>query len=186
MMFRRLFLTVAALVSISMLAGLAARAEEEMPKPKGMVLLTVGGLVGKPNRVPLDPNQDNLLAQLNADFKDGFEFDREMLLALPQGTVTAPQGIYKGPKLREVLRYIGAAKVKVRFVGADGYIGYLLPEDIDAFDYILALEGDGKPLGLHGKGPIWLMHNSASPGFTTGSENRGDHVHGVVYMHIGE
>ena len=188
-MTRALALAVAALVSLCVLTDVAVRAQEE--KPKGMVLLTAGGFVGRPNRGPLDPNRDSLLAKLKADFKNGFEFDREMLLALPQGTVTATtpelgkEAVFKGPELHEVLRLMEAAKVKTRFVAADGYSGYLLPEDIDGSDYILALEADGKPLGLNGQGPIWLM-NTRPEGFTVGADNRGSHVWGLVYMHIGE
>lgn len=187
-MTRALVFAVTALVSISMLVPVLA--EDEMPKPKGMVLLTVGGFVGRPNRGPLDPNRDSLLAKLKADFKNGFELDREMLLALPQGEVTATtpelgKAVFRGPELHEVLRLMEAAKVKTRFVAADGYSGYLLPQDIDGSDYILALEADGKPLGLNGQGPIWLM-NTRPEGFTVGADNRGSHVWGLVYMHIGE
>jgi len=60
-----------------------------------------------------------------------------------------------------------------------------LPEDIDGSDYILALEADGKPLGLNGQGPLWLM-NTRKEGETFGKDNRGSHVWGLVYMHIGE
>jgi len=60
-----------------------------------------------------------------------------------------------------------------------------LPEDIDGSDYILALEADGKPLGLNGQGPLWLM-NTRKEGETVGKDNRGSHVWGLVYMHIGE
>ncbi|ODS00167.1 hypothetical protein AUC68_03395 [Methyloceanibacter methanicus] len=35
-----------------------------VPKPEGMVLLTVGGLVGKTNRGPIDAKRDSILAKL--------------------------------------------------------------------------------------------------------------------------
>ena len=118
-------------------------------------------------------------------------FDREMLLALPQGTVKAKpiesekEATFKGPVLREVLHLIEAAMVKTTFVASDGYSGYLLPQDIKASDYILALEVDGKPLGLGQQGPLWLM-NTRKEGETVGKDNRGSHVWALVYMHIGE
>lgn len=180
---------VAALVLA--LFGFSALAADEAPTPKGMVLLTVGGYVGKSNRGPLDPKHDSLLAKLKADFKQGFEFDREMLLALPQGTAKAKpiefdkEATFKGPVLHEVLGFIEAAKVKTTFVAADGYRGYLLPEDIDGSDYILALEADGKPLGVGQQGPLWLM-NTRKDGETVGKDNRGSRVWALVYMHIGE
>jgi len=173
------------------LLSLPALAADEGPAPEGMVLLTVGGFVGKPNRGPLDAKRDSLLASFKANFKYGFAFDRAMLLALPQGEVTAQPkefgepATFSGPLLREVLGYIEAAKAKTTFVAADGYSGYLLPEDIDRSDWILALSADGKPLGIGQQGPIWLV-NTRAEGETVGSGNRGSHVWALVYMHVGE
>ena len=79
---------VLAAVFIALLS-LPALAADETREPDGMVLLTVGGLVGQPNRGAIDAKRDSLLAQLKADFKTGFAFDRAMLLELPQGSVTA-------------------------------------------------------------------------------------------------
>ena len=174
-----------ALLSLPVLAADAAR------EPRGMVLLTVGGLVGQPNRGPLDVKRDSLLAQLKVSFKHGFAFDRAMLLKLPQGSVTAQPAefdkpaVFSGPLLREVLISIEAAKVKTTFVAADGYTGYLMPEDMDRSDWILALSADGKPLGIGRQGPIWLL-NTRGQGETVGEDHRGSHVWAVVYMHIGE
>lgn len=169
----------------------AALASDEAEVPKDMVVLTVGGLVGKTNRGPLDSQRDSLLAKLKVDFKNGFAFDRAMLLALPQGTVKAKpiefekEATFSGPLLREVLGYLEAAKVKTTFVAADGYSGYLMPEDIDGSDYILALSADGEPLGFGQQGPIWLL-NTRPEGATVGADNHGSHVWAVVYMHVGE
>jgi len=173
------------------LASFPAFSADDAPAPKGMVVLTVGGFVGKSNRGPLDPKRDSLLAELKVDFKHGFAFDREMLLALPQGEVTAKpiefdkEATFKGPLLSEVLGFIEAARVKTTFFAVDGYSGYLMPEDIVASDYILALEADGVPLGLGQQGPLWLL-NTRAEGQTVGADNRGSHVWAVVYMHIGE
>ncbi|HUU24877.1 MAG TPA: hypothetical protein VMW68_04845 [Methyloceanibacter sp.] len=176
---------------LAALLSLPAFAADDAPQPEDMVVLTVGGFVGKPNRGPLDPKRDSLLASLKADFKHGFAFNLAMLRALPQGTVTAKpiefekEATFKGPLLREVLGLIEAAKAKTTFVAADGYTGYLLPEDIDGSDYILALEADGVPLGIGQQGPLWLL-NTRAEGETVGEDHRGSHVWAVVYMHIGE
>ncbi len=174
------------------LVSLPALAADEAHTPKDMVVLTIGGLVGTTNRGPLDPKRDSLLAKLKIDFKNGFEFDLPMLRALPQGEVTAKpiefgkEATFKGPLLREVLGFIEAAKVKTSFVAADdGYTGYLLPEDIDSSDWILALEADGVPLGFGQQGPIWLL-NTRAEGETVGKDHRGSHVWALVYMHVGE
>jgi hypothetical protein len=173
------------------LASLPAFAADERPAPEGMVLLTVGGFVGKSNRGPLDPKRDSLLADLKVKFKHGFAFDRKMLLELPQGTVKAqpPEfdklATFSGPLLREVLIFLEAAKVKTTFVAADGYTGYLLPEDIDGSDWILALTADGVPLGLGQQGPIWLLNTRAKDAAPS-EDHRGHHVWALVYMHVGE
>ena len=49
-------------------------------------------------------------------------------------------------------------------MAVDGYSGWLTPEDIDASDWILALEADGVPLGLGQQGPLWLI-NTRAPDF---------------------
>jgi hypothetical protein len=71
------------------LVSFPAFAADDASAPKGMVMPTVGGFVGKTNRGPFDPKLDSLLAKLDVTFKNAFAFDREMLEALPQGTVTA-------------------------------------------------------------------------------------------------
>lgn len=185
-MLRALVFCWIALVSFAALAQ-----DGGVPKPEGMVLLTVGGLVGKPNRGPIDDKRDSILAKLKADFKHGASFDRAMLLALPQGEVIATtpelgrEAVFKGPLLQDLLVFIEAAMVKTRFVASDGYSGYLLPEDINGSDYILALEADGKPLGLDTQGPLWLI-NTRKPGEGTGKDKRGSHVWALVYMHVGD
>ena len=93
-----------------------------------------------------------------------------MLLALPQGSVTAQPSefdkpaTFKGPQLREVLGRVEAAKVKVTLLRSTAIPAGSTPEDIKSSDWILALEADGVPLGLGQQGPIWLI-NTREPGF---------------------
>ena len=159
--------------------------------PHDMVLLTVGGLVGKSNRGPVDAKRDVLLAEQKAAFKSAFEFDRAMLLALPQGTVTAQPNTFEkparfsGPLLRELLGYLEAAKVKVTLVALDGFAGWVAPEDIDGSDWILALSADGVPLGIGQQGPIWLVKSGAQK-VDSNDPKHGDWVWNVFYINIGE
>ena len=87
------------------------------------------------------------MALQKVDFKNAFAFDRAMLLALPQGTVTLqpPEfdhpATFSGPLLREVLGYLEAAQVRTNFVAMNGYTGWLDPDDIKSSDWILALVG---------------------------------------------
>jgi hypothetical protein len=170
---------------------LPARAGGEAQPPRDMVMLTVGGLVGKTNRGPLDEKRDVVLAKHKAAFKNAFAFDRAMLLALPQGTVTAQPtefdkpATFTGPVLREMLGFLEAAKGKVTFTAMDGFTGWLAPEDIDAADWILALSADGLPLGLGQQGPIWLLRSGAQE-VDTDDPTHADWVWGVFYIHVGE
>jgi hypothetical protein len=182
-------MTRALLVLLTALIAFPTSAET--PAPRGMVVLTVGGLVGKTNRGPFDAERDSLLALQKIEFKNAFAFDRETLLALPQGEVKAqpPEfdaaATFSGPLLREVLGFVEAAKVKVTFKAVDGYTGWLVPEDIETSDWILALSADGKPLGLGQQGPIWLI-NTRAEGEGPADDHHGYWVWALIYMHIGE
>jgi hypothetical protein len=175
---------------LAALCAWSASAAAEEPGPKEMVLLTVSGLVGESNRGPLDANKDSLLALQKIDFPKAFAFDRAMLAALPQGTVTATtkelgtSATFKGPRLREVLGRIEAAKTKISFA-VNGFTGWLRPEDVDGSDWIIALEVDGTPLGIGQQGPLWLI-NTRAAGQKPDADGRGRWVWGVFYMRVGE
>lgn len=181
-----------ALLSLALaLALFPALARAEGEPPRDMAVLTVGGMVGKTNRGPLDRKHDVLLAKYKAAFNSAFAFDRAMLLALPQGTVTGQPNTFdkpatfSGPVLRELLGYLEAAKVKVTFLALNGFAGWLAPEDIDGSDWILALSADGVPLGIGQQGPIWLVR-SGKHQTDTDDPTHGDWVWNVFYIHIGE
>jgi hypothetical protein len=48
------------------------------------------------------------------------------------------------------------------FVAINGYTGWLLPEDVDGSNWILALEADGTPLDIGQQGPLWLINTRAA------------------------
>jgi hypothetical protein len=181
-----------ALLALAVVFGIsAAFAGDEPPPPGGMTVLTVSGLIGKTNRGPFDPKRDSLLALQKADFKTAFAFDRETLLSLPQGTVTVTTNefekpaTFSGPLLKEVLGYLEAAQVRTTFVALNGYTGWLDPDDIKVSDWILALEADGKPLGLGQQGPLWML-NTRKPDFKPNDEHHGHWVYTVFYIKVGE
>ena len=165
-------------------------ADEPVP-PRDMVVLTVGGMIGKTNRGPLDAKRDSLLALQKIDFRQAFAFDRATLLSLPQGTVTVQPrefdkpATFSGPLLREVLAYLEAAQVKTTFVAVNGYTGWLDPDDIKSSDWILALSADGVPLGLGQQGPIWLL-NTRAPDFKPDETHHAHWVWSVFYIKVGE
>jgi hypothetical protein len=171
--------------------ALPALAGDPAPAPQGMVVLIVSGAIGNTNRGPLDKKRDSMLALQKADFKSAFAFDREMLLALPQGSVTVKTNefdgpaTFSGPLLKDVLGYLEAAQVRTSFVALNGYTGWLDPEDIRSSDWILALSADGMPLGLGQQGPIWLL-NMRAPDFKPNDEHHGHWVYAVFYIKVGE
>ena len=181
--------TIVVAVLAVFLVGPVAAAEQADTLDE-MVLLTVGGKIGNANRGPLDPKKDSLLALNKIAFDHAFAFDRQMLLSLPQGTVTAEtrelgtQATFKGPLLRDVLGKIEAAKLKLTFVAVNGYTGWLMPEDVDRSDWILALEADGKPLDIGQQGPIWLI-NTRAKGEKASEDHRGHWVWSVFYINVG-
>src|SRR5262245_28523128 len=127
---KRAFLYLAIALAVS-----PALAGSEADGPRDMVLLTVAGLVGKTNRGPVDAKRDVMLVERKAAFKSAFEFDRAMLLALPQATVTGQPNTFdkparfSGPPLRELLEYLEAAKAKVTFVALNCSGGWVAPAD---------------------------------------------------------
>lgn len=176
---------------IAVFCALSVAAAEQDRAPKEMVLLTVSGMIGESNRGPLDPKRDSLLALNKIDFNKAFAFDRPTLLALEQGAVTVQPrefdkpATFKGPLLREVLGHIEAAKLKISVVAINGFSGWLMPEDVDRSDWILALEADGVPLGIGQQGPLWLI-NTRKEGEKPGEDGRGRWVYAVYYMRVGE
>src|ERR1044072_9997147 len=99
-------------------AALRVLAADEPAPPRDMVVLTVGGMIGKTNRGPLDAKRDSLLALQKIDFKDAYAFDRATLLSLPRGTVPAQPrefdkpATFSGPLLHEGLGYLEAGAVR--------------------------------------------------------------------------
>jgi hypothetical protein len=170
----------------------AAQAADQIETPKEAVILTVGGNIAVTNRGPFDAKMDSLLDRYKVTFERGFAFDRPMLTRLKQGSVTVqpPEfshpATFKGPLVKEVLAAVGATLgKKVTILAVNGYEGWLAPEDIDASDFILALEADGKPLGLGQQGPLWLL-NTRKPDEKAADDHRGHWVWAVMYIGVGE
>tara|TARA_R110001599_G_scaffold6656_10_gene33005 strand:- start:80159 stop:80668 length:510 start_codon:yes stop_codon:yes gene_type:complete len=120
---------------------------KELSIPTGRVILTVTGAISNTNTA-------NKTA----------EFDRQMLMDLDvitQQTETPwTEGIdtYKGPLLRSLLAVVGA-KSDTLFVQALNDYNALVPVQ-DSYDYnlILAMEMNGKLMGVRNKGPLFLLY----------------------------
>ncbi|MBY8977206.1 hypothetical protein KHP62_15415 [Rhodobacteraceae bacterium NNCM2] len=135
--------------------------------PTGPVILTVIGGVPEPNRPPFDPLRDAFINYREFDFERAFAFDTAMLTSLPQVEITAafkdwPAPISaSGPLLSDVLNTAGIEDGQtVRLVALDGYGIEFTPADRAAQDWVLALNAEGAPLALGGRGPAWLLHDT--------------------------
>lgn len=157
-MFRTLALVTALALGGASLAGPSLAGETAEP-----VILTVTGHVSHPNRGPVDPFRDAVFDHLGVSFDSGFTFTLAQLKALPQQTVTAqytdwPHAVTaSGPSLADVLKAAGAEGKTVVVQAADGYSPEFTGDDVARGKLILALEADGEPLAMGGRGPIWLF-----------------------------
>lgn len=156
------FLAGAALVA---LVSAAAGATASPASPEGPVVLTVVGNVAEANRPPFEPAGDPLLAFHEVSFARAVAFDRAMLEALEQHDihVQAPgwpaASRFRGPHLADLLDAAGAQpKHRVRLLALDGYAQELLVADVAARAWLVALEQDGQPLALGGRGPTWVFY----------------------------
>ena len=93
----------------------------------GLVVLTVGGLVGSPNRAPFDEKRDRFFQHNNLDFKQARTYTFADLQALPQQTAPVVEEggavLFKGPSLLDVLAAAKPASdaKTVRLSALDGY-----------------------------------------------------------------
>lgn len=73
----------------------------------------------------------------------------------------------RGPLLRDVLE---KAKVpagrKLTIISLDGYAAEFEANDVTARTWVVAIDVDGRPLGIGGRGPAWLMFNTGSETLT--------------------
>lgn len=145
------------LVGAWFLAPAAARAET--------VLVTVTGAIERPNRAGRDDFADALFVAHDITFDKARAFTRLDLAALRQHDATVaydawPRAVtVRGPLLADVLQAAGAAAAgDVTVQALDGY-AYTVPRDLveHGQDMILAIEADGQPLAIGGRGPAWLV-----------------------------
>jgi hypothetical protein len=161
---KRHFLGAAAFAgAVVPLAAGAARAA----KPgKGPALLTISGAIARPNRGPLDPALDQMMAKQKLAFTQAFTFDFSALAGLPAFTIK-PTLEYdgkahslRGPLLLDVLAVAGAnikdgSKLVLRAV--DGYAVAVTPAQARAQRFIVATHLDSQPMPLGGLGPLWAV-----------------------------
>ena len=158
----------------------------------GPALITVSGKIDKPNRGPLDPFADELLARYVESFEKARAFDLADLQALPQHELIVAfpewQGAshrFQGPRVADVLAVAGATGTAITLIGIDGYAASRERAVLEKADFILALKIDGQPLGLGGHGPAWLITSpEIEPAFPDGKPSLDGLVWAVFHITV--
>lgn len=170
--------------------ALAALFLSALPAAAGGVVLTVSGDIASTNRGPFDSFRDSFLNYHGKSFDRAFEFDAAALEAMPQETVTADAEPWKaavqmsGPLLSDVLAAAGATGKPITVFALDGYGAAMTPEQIAARRWVLASHADGKPLGIGGRGPLWLVYDTSAGKASVQEE--GAWVWSVFHIAVGE
>lgn len=173
---------VAALVAAPVRAG-------EVAAASGPAVVTVTGNIANHNRGPFDAFADGFFKYQEKTFERALELDRAALARLDQVEIGADAEPWagpvrlRGPLLAEVLALAGAEDKAVTLYALDGYGVRLEPEDLAAHRWVLAIEADGRPLGIGGRGPAWLAYEVAAPKRAS-TEEEGKWVWSVFHIAV--
>jgi hypothetical protein len=143
MISRRHFM-VASATSVAL--GAAALPAFALDRPKGKVVLTIGGKIGIRN------------ADATA------EFDMDMLAALPQHSFSTRTPWYSearkftGPLLRDVLAAVDPQGKNLRAIALNDYKVALPLSDALMCNLVLARLLDDKPMSVRDKGPLFIIY----------------------------
>ncbi len=168
---KRHFLTAAIAASALPLATQAADKSAGKSPGKSPVLLTIGGLVAKTNRGPLDKALDQMMGKHGVSFAKAFTFSADSLQRLP-GVTIEPTLEYDnkkhkltGPLLTTVLAAAGVdvnAALRLGLRAVDGYNAQVDLAEARGWRMIVATHLDGQPMALGGLGPQWAVYNADS------------------------
>lgn len=136
-----------ALVVLSAVFCVNAVKADALAKPTGKVILTISGNISNVNT----GNHQAL-------------FDRKMLmqLGMVRNTTSTPWSegvdVYEGPLLRSVLGAVGVRSGKLVVKALNDYSAVVPVEDSNKYDVILAMDMNGKPMGIRDKGPLFIVY----------------------------
>lgn len=180
-------------VSLFLLLGLSApfgahSRAEELSAPSGPVVLTIAGQIGVANRGPSDPELDQFFAYHEISFAAAAEFDRAMLESLGTHEIELSyekwSEVYKvsGPRLVDVLSAVGAQGRAITATALDGYAEEVSADELAARDWIVVLERNGRPLGIGGLGPLWIVYHV--PGNTLSHDDEARWPWAVFFIEV--
>ena len=155
---------VAAFLLLASLIAPGAAAAAGLPAPEGAVVVTVAGAIENANRGSYDAEQDLFLKYHEVTFEKAAAFDRAMLEQLGMHAVEisipewpAPVRL-EGPRLKDLVAAAGGTGETVRLMALDGYASEISRTDLEALDWIVGIDQDGRPLGLGQRGPLWVVY----------------------------
>jgi hypothetical protein len=150
-------------------------------------VITIAGQISRTNRGAFDAFSDRFLKYHEKKFDKAFTFTRTALSNMPQVTITAraegwPAEVKAtGPRLSDVLTAAGVAEdAELVATALDGYASVLSAADRRKANWVLAIEADGRPLSLGGRGPVWLL--SDTQGKTVGADIENNWVWSVFLI----
>jgi hypothetical protein len=155
----------------------------------GLVVLTVGGLVGSPNRPPFMEKRDRFFQHNNLDFKQARAYTFADLQTLPQqGVPVVEEGdavLFKGPLLQDVLAAAKPASdaKTVRLSALDGYAAEIPLATVAQDGWILAIEAGGNAFGIGDFGPLYTVRPLAA-GEKRTSEEDAKWVFSLYYIEL--
>ena len=138
-------LGLVAAVVVCAVVHVPARAGE-LASPKGQVILSVTGRIANTN------------GPMRADF------DRDMLQALGEGSITTSHSwadrptTFTGVPVAKVLDAVGAQGTKIRAVAINNYAVDLDVAELRRYPVLLAMKADGVELRLRDRGPLWIVY----------------------------
>lgn len=165
---RRSLLTAMGASALSLALETKGEAAQTPIHPKEAVILTVAGDIAYTNRGAFDPKLDGFMKYHEIEFKKAHTFDIAMLEDFPMSEIKCQPPQYssnvtfQGPLLRDVLKALGAERASIQTRALDGFAVDLTSEQVNAKDWILATRVNGKPFGIGGRGPVWMIHTPSA------------------------
>ncbi|WP_249200334.1 molybdopterin-dependent oxidoreductase [Thetidibacter halocola] len=95
---------------------------------------------------------------------DEAHFDREMLIALGQDSVTTStiwtdgEQTFTGPRLAAVLTAVGAEGTAITATALNDYAVQIPVDDALEGSALLAMDRNGEPMSVRDKGPLWIVY----------------------------
>ncbi|MEM6973742.1 MAG: hypothetical protein AAF577_13135 [Pseudomonadota bacterium] len=153
------------------------------------ILTIIGG--SEANRGPADRFLDAFFSAQDIAFDAALALDRQALAAMPQTRITAngpgwPEPMtLSGPLLTEVIAKAGIAQdVTLLVTALDGYVAEISAADRAAATWIVAIEVEGQPLSLGGRGPTWILPDTG--GLAVGEGEDANWVWAAYLMSVAE